>query len=430
MRALCVGALLCLVVAVGLAVTVLWPGDRPFQEMRSRLRAAGEPCSFEELIPDDVPPQENGVAEFEAAMAWLDETAGGESQYGVVGPWDQSVEWPWWEHATPEQMARLTDFLDRVGGFLDRVEAAVRKPRIVFRLVRDQRGVPWAPHLPRVQRLRRLLFAFGVAARDPASRLRAIRAQADFTAAHETQGVIEPIVALDMAHGAANQVRIGIEQGAWDAEAAHAALRGAFEEDWYARVPLVLRWERTFLVEAFDAILRGRWPEPSLHDRIVQRIVAGNGRPLARDMVDAVAEQGDLFTELARVPISADPAYLAQMERRLATSPLPLFTLAWPKLLFVRMHRTTAADRLARIALALAAHRARTGGWPDSLDAIAPEFEGGIPADPFGGAFRYERTDMGVRLSSAAPLPADEDDGTPGARDEWLREKALLWELR
>ena len=37
---------------------------------------------------------------------------------------------------------------------------------------------------------------------------------------------------------------------------------------------------------------------------------------------------------------------------------------------------------------------------------------------------------MGVRLSSAAPLPADEDDGTPGARDEWLREKALLWELR
>jgi hypothetical protein len=84
--------------------------------------------------------------------------------------------------------------------------------------------------------------------------------------------------------------------------------------------------------------------------------------------------------------------------------------------------RTAAGARLARVALAVAAHR----DFPPSLDELRPMFPDGVPLDPFTDApFIYEKTATGARVASLGRLSEDEP-----LADPTLRERCLVWELK
>jgi hypothetical protein len=90
------------------------------------------------------------------------------------------------------------------------------------------------------------------------------------------------------------------------------------------------------------------------------------------------------------------------------------------KIVFHHM-RAAAKLRLARIGLEAFSYRDETGTWPDQLSALSERFGGEVPSDPFTGrGFALERTEQGIRISSAAPVRDDE------SRD-W---DEVAWELR
>jgi hypothetical protein len=68
---------------------------------------------------------------------------------------------------------------------------------------------------------------------------------------------------------------------------------------------------------------------------------------------------------------------------------------------------------LARAALALMAYRAKTGAYPDKLDALVPEYLPRVPLDPFSGRpLRLKRDGTGVVIYSVGRDLAD-DGGRP-----------------
>jgi len=61
---------------------------------------------------------------------------------------------------------------------------------------------------------------------------------------------------------------------------------------------------------------------------------------------------------------------------------------------FVHWLRRTAELRCARVALAVERYRLAHGGWPESLEALLPEYLDAVPPDPFDGRpLRYRATE-------------------------------------
>jgi hypothetical protein len=83
--------------------------------------------------------------------------------------------------------------------------------------------------------------------------------------------------------------------------------------------------------------------------------------------------------------------------------------------------RRLAQLRCAVVALALERCRRAEGRWPATLDALAPRYLRGVPADPFDGQpLRYRRLDDGVVVYSVGPDRTD--DGGTIDREQPLRE--------
>jgi hypothetical protein len=88
--------------------------------------------------------------------------------------------------------------------------------------------------------------------------------------------------------------------------------------------------------------------------------------------------------------------------------------------------QTEAVCRLARIALAAAERRAKSGKLPASLDELKDAFPEGVPVDPFTDApFVYEATETGVRISTSGHLPGE---SAPEGRR--APEAGFTWELK
>ena len=72
---------------------------------------------------------------------------------------------------------------------------------------------------------------------------------------------------------------------------------------------------------------------------------------------------------------------------------------------------------LARIAIALERHYLETGDYPESLDALAPAFDGALPSDPFsGGNFIYHPGESAYLLYSVG-IDLDDDGGSENPRN-------------
>ena len=77
-------------------------------------------------------------------------------------------------------------------------------------------------------------------------------------------------------------------------------------------------------------------------------------------------------------------------------------------------HRFASQSSLARIALAIEAHRAEHGALPASLDELASAFPRGVPLDPLTGEpFRYESNGAQARLGPSA----------------WIQREPVAWDV-
>jgi hypothetical protein len=83
---------------------------------------------------------------------------------------------------------------------------------------------------------------------------------------------------------------------------------------------------------------------------------------------------------------------------------------------------------LARAALALTAFKAKTGSYPDTLDALVPDFLPRVPLDPFSGRpLRLRRDGDGLVIYSVGRDLKD-DGGHPVEPGKW--EGDLVFRLR
>jgi hypothetical protein len=96
---------------------------------------------------------------------------------------------------------------------------------------------------------------------------------------------------------------------------------------------------------------------------------------------------------------SLNNRYLRQRGVLSGVSPLPrVVTLVAPKAMI-----GDAQLRLARLAVAMKQYEMKHGGWPDSFDALAPEYLEDLPLDPSTDEpFQMEQVEEGLRIYSAA----------------------------
>lgn len=80
----------------------------------------------------------------------------------------------------------------------------------------------------------------------------------------------------------------------------------------------------------------------------------------------------------------------------------PCDPMVWVKGVVAMQARMRLACAGAKLMTALELHRLAYGAYPETLDALTPEFLKAVPEDPFNAApFHYERTDQDYVLSSA-----------------------------
>lgn len=417
------------------------PFDRkPLDDYVAARKAAGKPVRLRDAAPADPPPAENGAADVVTASEWMEKHAGPRDAWTVAGPWNgQGGEW--FADATPEQLADLDRFLADAKPYFDGLDAAIAKGRIAQPLANglfDPRGNETDRRVAAMQ----IVGARAYCAARPQDRLDGTVELAALATRTESRALIDEMLSGGMMTNAVRALRIEMERGTLDVAAARTRLDPYFVVPWLPRFRTAVRLERAAVLERvaatdFDAvspIYRPGNPSPDLasvlKDRIEVRIRAMlDGDSIARwspadfaaahavtEPVESVsAESGArAIAEVRALLKAAKPGSLAAMSLTNYAS----FT--------TEATRTEARVRLARIALAVASLRARTGALPKSLDDLAPDFPQGVPMDPFTDApFVFTRTDVEIRIASAGRIAGDNP-----IDDKDLVRDSLLWEWK
>jgi hypothetical protein len=135
---------------------------------------------------------------------------------------------------------------------------------------------------------------------------------------------------------------------------------------------------------------------------------------LDHDCLSGIDLAGDTFSP--RELMKANSEVLSIVEntwspyRMLAAGAIPSFTKAWQ----VTAHNQTQANE-AQIACALERYHLAHGEYPETLDALAPQFIEKIPHDIIGGQpLHYRRTDDGKFLLYSVGWNETDDGGLPG----------------
>ncbi|MFW5856861.1 MAG: hypothetical protein ACOCX4_03200 [Planctomycetota bacterium] len=127
------------------------------------------------------------------------------------------------------------------------------------------------------------------------------------------------------------------------------------------------------------------------------------------------------WVEQAQLPVEEQVAALATAP---SLDDLPRYAilsrLILPALdrIFMNDARVLARVRAARVALAADRYRAANGAFPETLDALVPEFLDAVPLDPFDGMpLRYRRTGGGCLVYSIGD-DGDDDGGDAPRRPD------------
>ena len=411
------------------------PGTREeWEAVIAELRAQGEPVTVADLAGEPPPEDDNGAPLLRDAWKWADANLPSPDEWP---PGDAVVD-DEWGNPVPARPDEVRAFAATLGPFLARVDAALARPRLWLPPPAEPRADTLADDeevIRRFQHTTRAGLAALAAAATPTERVDGEHRL--LALASRTEGVTTVrtmvAVAVAIAHGALIDLRRGLARGELDPAEARERLDGLLATPWLPRIRDVVRSERVSFIWTHRALL-GEIEVPPGYDAELDDLRFATSPPVARRHLYGSATRGCRGMQgLLDLPLESHLQHRRDFDRvtarwggeRLAE----ITTLVVFPEVHGRLTRADAASRLARLTLALAEHRRLHGEWPASLEALAPLFPAGIPADPFSDApFRYERTDGGVRVSSAGPgadpIWGEADD--EGAR----RERGLVWELR
>jgi hypothetical protein len=411
---------------------------KPLDDYVAARKAAGKPVRLADVAPPVPATEANGATEFDAASAWLERRAGPRDGWTVKGPWNADGE-DWADALTPEEAAGLGRFLADAKPYFDGLDAAIAKGRIVPPLTT---GTFDDAETERRITAFQLAQARALAATAAEDRLAGIVHLAALAARTESRALIDDMIAAATMTACVRALQRESERGTLDHGAAWRRLEPHLDASWIRRIRAGARLERASMLEfATRADFSGARPVVRagggagdafsiLRDRIAARLRAmadGGGvvenSPAEFAAAHAALEPAESVSETSAVEAVAELRALAAAEKSggIASS--------WANSLVrvaLEIARTEARVRLARIALAAGAMRAKFGALPASLDALAPSFAGGVPLDPFTDApFEFTANASGVRIASAGRIAGDN-----ALDDDELAKAGLLWELR
>jgi hypothetical protein len=269
-----------------------------------------------------------------------------------------------------------------------------------------------------------LLVLRGRAARRPEDRIAAARDGMRIGRRLAANDAITHMVAIASYVAGLTTLRHDVEDGSVDPSTARAALGDLLAAEWWSRMDDVLRQERAHTIWSFRAMRDGRL-KPSAEDKQNWPSQADMRNPAAASPFIAACDVCTKATKWSPLPYATwRRRFDALLDETGARS--NAFVGIVPASVAGRLCRADAQTRLARVALAVAEHRATRADFPASLDDLKPLFPDGVPLDPCTDApFVYEKTVTGVRIASPGRLPED-----PPLDDATLRERCLVWELK
>jgi hypothetical protein len=424
-----------LAAAVGVCAYIVHEQDRELREAIAEADRLDPGWRFEDMqaAREDVPDgEENGafwVASARAAMParWLAPTAAGLPTVDM-----RLLDVPPPQRPGEADLKELREELAKVDGALDRARALADRPRGRFTVSvsKDLIGT-LMPHLQDARDVARLLVLdarLRALDGDVEGALRSCRAALNAGRAIGD----EPFGASQLTRAAcARQALRALEQalalGVAPATSLEELQRLLAKE---AEEPLALTAARSSRVEIyqcldvmrtgrFDRATYGMRPGPlgSTGDDLLDR-----GR--ARACQAAYLRYYNQVVEAVKLPTESQQDALENVHEPNVQLPKLLEALTrggeWPRMVKA-FHQAKADLRCAAAALAAERYRLAKGRWPDSLDALVPDYLPAVPADPFDGKpLRLGHLPDGLVVYSVGPDRTDDggkiDRSHPGAQ--------------
>jgi len=421
---------------MGAVWVAIWFATRPAPEallndLIADLRARAEPVTLAEMEAPFPPHGENGAVDFEKAVEWWTENAPADHwESRIAGPWNHTIEDPWEENASPEQMAALRASLGTLGPLFEHVDRGAEKPEIAWKLHRidDAASVftTWA-ELPILQELGRFLSARAVAGPTPSDRCAAVRSQLAIGARLRVRTAIPHLIAAVVHRLGTRALRHGLEVGTIDPQQAREQLDALLSVPFGTRFPDLVRGERARALEVVPFWIDGTMQaELGENDGALSRLVDAVERiadgkmavspPSPADRVSWIRDFDTyLDPEEGAIDVHTEGLTHTPASNNRVTGILPRVRAG--------LLRTDAAARVARVALAAYEHRRLHGDWPAAAADLAPLFADGVPLDPYTEAALVLERDGDHLIVRAQPwrsLVSNDDDA---------REAGLIWRL-
>lgn len=391
------------------------------------IRAAGDPLTLEELWPPEIEPKsENAAYLYQAAFNLL--AAGGfeeaERSLGEVDLDDDPAAWP------EETAARIRDLIERYAQPLELIRRAAQMERSRFDLDLTFPGTVSMEHLIGLSKASRLLrWSALLRLRDGDVNGALEDARTAFlltNAVADEPVIISLLFRSTLINGSLATTELVLGEHQPGPETSRAFLRDLQPAAASLRAHLV----RVFKGErvAFRTLMApfsGQWDIIPLEMRVAapyiprRSISAFLGRPFIRSMLLGYLNMVPRIVEISRADwVDARPlmealeADAAEWETRYMRHYSRIFAaMIVPALIRLKQVETRTEARLAgaEAALALKLYRADRGEYPDSLDALAPEFLESVPRDPFAGEpLKYVREGEGFLVYSLGPNGVDD----------------------
>jgi hypothetical protein len=439
-RAWVAAAVAVLALLFGVAWLLVAPESRkPLDDYVASVRAAGKPVTAEEAVGPPPPRETNGCVDLDSACKWLDEHAGPPSKWTYAGPWNQPGSPTWYDDEPPERLAALDKFLASLQPYFDGFAASFAKPRLVPTTTRNVEGWLVESGVARLLEAIPVIQARALAASRAEDRLDAVALLLALSVRVDSPSALSQILRSAASRAGVLALRRDLERDALDVKAARTRLDPLLAERSLPRVPAMVAYLRAQMLDVathvdVGGLARSR-PLSRAFEQAVDRIERSlTGKPPLSDpdyvgTPKQFAEAHAAFAPLESLPTDSYPRMAAEIRTFVSATTMTPFVERWmpaSPTFIEHIARMDAATSLARIALAVAEHRAKHGDFPASLDEVKPMFPDGVPLDPYNDApFVYERTSAGARIASAGRLP--EDKPLDAAK---LRERCLVWELK
>ncbi len=402
------------------------------------IRAAGAPLTLDDLWPPEITPEsENAALLYEQASDLFDKGSF-ESSAQSLGrdvSWDNPAEW------SEETVAAVRQMVEQCDEALLVARRAAHMERCRFDPEWGWPATTPIYHLSMVrQAVRAWCWSAALKLRDGDADGAVEEARAAFLTVHALDGD-RTIIAFLVKEAVMHMSLRGAETGRGEGGPTRESVQAFLDDVEQANPPD--GWLRTHLVDAYKGervvALASLAPVVGLDEALpaASRQAASSqprsplawlGQSFVRSMVLSYLDTVPRMVEIGRADwVDAQPLIDALETDVAEWESHPFRNRAWvlvamavPAWIGTKKEetKTEAGLAVAQVAFALTLHKAEHGGYPESLDALAPEFLDRVPLDPFTAQpLKYARDGEGFLIYSVGLNGIDDAGLTETEKD-------------